>query len=76
MTSLTPTVDFPHVNEGDDITLEEFKAYEKVRSGGKTNMYDVNMVCRLSKHVLSQDTCIKIMKNYSYLNEKYPGVRK
>ena len=74
MTNLTPTIPFP--NAGEEITLEEFKAFEKVRSGGKTNMFDVNMVCRLSRHVLSPDIVRKIMKNYSYLIEKYPGVRK
>ena len=56
------------------ITREEFKAYEKVRVSGVTNMWDVRVVETLSG--LDRDTIMEIMKTYSQLVEKYPGVRK
>jgi endonuclease III len=55
-------------------TKEEFEAYEKVRKSGKTNMFDVNYVCRLSG--LSREKVFEIMKTYEKLMEQYPGVRK
>ena len=58
------------------ITKEQFKAYEKVRKGGKTNMFDVNQVMRLSKFELNLEEINEIMKTYSELMGKYPGVRK
>ena len=57
-----------------EITKEEFEAYERVRASGITNMLDVRTVEKLSG--LSRNKIIAIMKSYSKLNEKYPGVRK
>ena len=58
------------------ITKEKFQAYEKVRVGGKTNMFNVPEVVRLSKNKLTRDECIEIMSHYALLTEQYPGVRK
>ncbi len=57
-----------------DITREEFQAYEKVRARGVTNMFMVEVVEDLSG--LEKDTIFEIMRHYSDLNAKYPGVRK
>jgi len=56
-----------------EISKEEFEAYEKVRSSGVTNMFDVNKVCILSR--LDRDKVKAIMKHYNSLMEKYPDVR-
>ena len=61
--------------EFEEISKEDFEEYEKVRVGGKTNMFDVNMVCRLSKHKLYPDLVMGVMKKYGKLMEKFPGVR-
>ena len=60
----------------DEITLEEFKAYEKVRESGKTNMWDVKAVEMLSGGVLNRQKIGVIMANYSEICKLYPGVRK
>jgi hypothetical protein len=52
-----------------EITKEEFQAYEDVRVSGETNMFDTRMVEFLSG--LDRDTIKDIMKNYSSLKEKY-----
>ncbi len=57
-----------------EITREEFQDYEDVRESGVTNMFDVGMVEDLSG--LDRETIFAIMKQYSELNKKYPGVRK
>ena len=58
----------------DEITKEEFEAYEAVRSSGVTNMFAVNVVSELSG--LSRDRVMKIMREYQLLMDKYPEVRK
>lgn len=57
-----------------EISKEEFEAYEAVRESGITNMFDVNMVSALSG--LDRTQITTIMKQYSDLCDKYPGVRK
>ncbi len=57
------------------ITKEQFKAYEKVRQSGKTNMFDAGMVCKLSHGVLDRQDVAEIIQNYTELNQKYPDVR-
>ena len=57
-----------------EITKEQFKAYEAVRVSGVTNMFMVSVVCDLSG--LTKETVIAIMKQYGDLMVKYPGVRK
>ena len=56
-----------------EITQEEFQSYENVRESGVTNMYMVSVVEDLSG--LEKDTIFEIMRHYSELNTKYPGVR-
>ena len=57
-----------------EITKEDFIAYEAVRQSGVTNMFDVGVVSKLSG--LTREQIIGIMKNYSELVKKFPGVRK
>ena len=52
-----------------EITKEDFKAYELVRTSGITNMFMVSEVSKLSG--LTKEQCINIMKNYDSLCEKY-----
>lgn len=56
-----------------EISKEEFKAYERVRSSGVTNMFAVNVVGDLSG--LARETIMGIMKNYDELCSLYPDVR-
>lgn len=53
------------------VTKEQFLIYEKIRSSGVTNMWDVKTVCSLSGGVLTKDVCFKIMESYSELKDKY-----
>lgn len=57
----------------ENISKEDFEAYEGVRQSGVTNMFMVNVVCDLS--ALSRSQVMLIMKNYDELCQKYPGVR-
>ena len=54
-------------------TKQDFEAYEKVRSSGVTNMFDVATVINLSG--LDRETIMGIMKEYKALCEKYPDVK-
>ena len=58
----------------EQVTKEDFEAYENVRSSGVTNMYAVRTVMGLSG--LDRDTITAIMTHYSALMKKFPGVRK
>ena len=60
--------------KAEQLTKENFEAYEVVRESGVTNMLDVNVVCSLSG--LDRETVFAVLKNYSELNERFPGVRK
>jgi hypothetical protein len=57
------------------ISEEEFQAYEDVRIGGKTNMFDVPMVIMLAGGLISEKQILTIMDSYSELMKKYPHVR-
>ena len=57
--------------EMNEITKEQFDAYEKVRESDETNMFAVSQVIRLSEGALTQDIIMSIMKNYSELKEKF-----
>lgn len=57
----------------ENITKEDFKAYEDVRKSGVTNMFDAKMVSMLSG--LDRGKIIEIMKNYDSLMKEYPDVR-
>ena len=52
-----------------NITQDEFDAYEEVRLSGVTNMFNLSVVSDYSG--LSRDKIMTIMKNYSDLNDKY-----
>lgn len=54
-----------------EITKEEFKAYENIRSSGVTNMFNVTMVISLSGGVLDKEKCLNIMDNYDGLYIKF-----
>ena len=55
-----------------NITEEQFQYYVDVQMSGVTNMFDVNMVQKLSG--LDRDIIFEIMKQYGKLEKKYPGV--
>jgi len=54
-----------------EITKEEFDAYEAVRESGVTNMFLISRVSDLSG--LDKEIIKAIMKNYGKLIEKYPS---
>lgn len=55
------------------ITIDQFEAYEMVRSSRITNMYDLGYVSRLSG--LGREEILEIMKGYDELMRTYPDVR-
>lgn len=57
----------------EDITREEFVAYEGVRRRGRYNMFDPNARALTG---LDKDTYTGIIKRYESLVKKFPGVRK
>lgn len=57
----------------DEITLEEFEAYEEVRSSGVTNMLARDVICDLAG--INKETYLGILTYYKLLMEKFPGVR-
>lgn len=59
--------------EQQEVTKEEFEAYEDVRQSGLTNMFMVTTVCELSG--LERAKVMQIMHEYVELMKKYPDVR-
>jgi len=53
------------------MTKEKFEAFEKVRKSGKTNVFNISQVVRLSGDVLQSDDCLDIMNNYSQYKQKF-----
>ena len=53
----------------ENITQEDYQAYEDVRESGVTNMFAVSTVSDYSG--LSKDKIVSIMQNYSALRQKY-----
>jgi len=53
----------------EDISFNDFMAYENIRLSGVTNMWAVDFVSKLSG--LDEETILKIMKNYGQLAKKY-----
>ena len=53
----------------ENITQDEFDAYEDVRESGVTNMFNVSVVSDYSG--LSRQQIMAIMSNYKTLHEKY-----
>ena len=62
-------------NKMNDISEEQFQAYEDVRASGATNMFDVPLVITLADGLISKKEILTIMDNYSELMKKYPQVR-
>ena len=57
----------------EDITREEFQAYEDVRESAILNMFD-SRVCKLAG--FNKATHVGIIHYYSALKKRFPGVRK
>lgn len=53
----------------ENITQEQFKAYESVRRSGATNMFNTKMVSELSG--LDREVILLIMENYEELKKKF-----
>jgi len=60
--------------EKEDITKEDFEAYEAVRTSGVTNMFMITTVSDLSG--LDKETIKSIITNYDFLMGKFPDSRK
>ena len=58
-----------------DIKENEFQAFEDVRLGGLTNMWDTQYVAELSDYIINENQALTILSNYDKLNAKYPYVR-
>ncbi len=54
------------------ITKEDFQAYLKVQSSGKTNMFDLRNVVKLSG--LSREKILEIMTNYRIYKKRWEVV--
>ena len=59
------------VKKNPDSMKQKFLIYESVRRSGRTNMFDVNAVKRLSGGILSMDEIFDIMKNYGTYAKKW-----
>jgi len=55
----------------DNITEEQFNAFEEVRESGMTNMFDVPAVIELAGGVLNKKEVHTIMDNYTKLYNKF-----
>jgi len=51
------------------VSRTEFEAFERVRQSGRTNMFDVQVVCALSG--LRKDVVLAIMCDYATLQKQY-----
>ncbi len=51
------------------ITKKIFMKYERVRVSGVTNMWNIKLICKITG--LTREECLKIMKNYEGLKNKY-----
>jgi len=60
--------------ETQEISKEDFEAYERVRTSGVTNMFDTRVVSDYSG--LEREKIKVIIRDYEELMKKYPGVRK
>jgi len=52
-----------------EITKQDFLAYREVQDSGVTNMFDVEVVSKLSN--LNREKILDIMKNYSAYIKKW-----
>lgn len=56
-----------------EITKEQFQKYEEVRESGRTSMFNIKNVERLSG--LARGTIIRIQDNYPFLQSKWGNRR-
>ncbi len=56
-----------------DVTKDEFEAYEEVRKSGEFNMFDANNASAAAG--LSRDRYMAVLKNYTECAKKWPEVR-
>ncbi len=52
-----------------EITENDFNKYVAVQESGITNMWAVDLVCRLTG--LTEEQCLEIMKNYGKYKKMY-----
>ena len=55
----------------DNISKEQFNAFEEVRESGMTNMFDVPAVIELADGRLNKKEVLTIMDNYTKLYNKF-----
>jgi len=58
----------------EEITEDQFEAYEEFRTEGTTNMMNLSKVSDGTG--LDRDTLLAIMQNYNYLSRKYPPMER
>ena len=56
----------------EDITNDDFQAYENVRKSGVTNMYSYDVQTLAG---IDQDTHLAIIEHYDELCKRFPDVR-
>ena len=54
-----------------NISEEQFNAFEEVRESGMTNMFDVPAVIELADGLLNKKEVLTIMDNYTDLKSKF-----
>ena len=58
-----------------EITEDQFSAFEEVRASGETNMFDTIKVAELTDGFLDRKQIVAIISSYDKLDKKYPWVR-
>jgi len=58
-----------------EITEDQFSAFEEVKASGITNMYDIRKITELTEDFLNKKQVLTIMDSYDKLDKKYPWVR-
>ena len=58
-----------------EITEEQFSAFEEVRASGATNMWDTKTVAKLTDDFLDREQVLAIISSYDKLDKKYPWVK-
>ena len=58
-----------------EITEDQFSAFEEVKASGVTNMIDAQKVAELTHDFLNRKQVLIILAHYHKLDEKYPLVK-
>ena len=58
-----------------EITEDQFSAFEEVKASGITNMYDIKKITELTEHFLNKKQVLAIHDSYDKLDKKYPWVK-